>query len=425
MASIKKRGDSYLIVVSNGRDINYRQILETKTVRPDPSWSERRIEQEVQKAAVEFEAQVKGGLLYKKSRMFFCEFVDKWFSEYVETNLAVNTQKNYRDVLKNHLLPALGRYRMKDLNSFRLQSFMNTYYKDGQLVTYSAGTVQKVRNVLRSIFAKAYQWQIVLDNPMSRVCLPRNNQTYESVKFFTQEQTQRFLDYISEPYVYTVPEHISRRPDDSVQNISEYTLSVNITKQIQLFFVLLIYGGFRKGEALALTWDDIDFEKNEISINKSGCYHDKVLTIKEPKTRGSVRVVSMPETVMKLLQIHKAEQAKVAETLEGYWVDEGFVFTQDNGKMMHQATPYGAFKNAIKRYNAAQTDESMKLPDIPLHGLRHTSATIMLSNNANLSAVAARLGHSQTSTTLNVYAHAVKSADYENSNILDSALKIK
>ena len=109
MASIKKRGDSYLIVVSNGRDINYRQILETKTVRPDPSWSERRIEQEVQKAAVEFEAQVKGGLLYKKSRMFFYEFVDKWFSEYVETNLAVNTQKNYRDVLKNHLLPTLGR----------------------------------------------------------------------------------------------------------------------------------------------------------------------------------------------------------------------------------------------------------------------------------------------------------------------------
>lgn len=425
MAAIRKRGNSYLVMVSNGRDRNYKQIVETKTFRPDPSWSERRTEQELRRFVTEFEAEVKGGELFKKNKMFFSELVDKWFSEYVKTNLSVNTQSNYRDVLRNHLVPALGKYRMHDLSSFRLQSFLNGYYKDGELVTYSAGTVQKVRNVLRSIFRKAYQWEILPENPMSRVYLPRNTQTSEPIKFFTQEQAQRFLDYISEPYVYTVPEHVSNRPDNSVQQISEYTLSVHISKQLQLFFILLIYGGFRKGEALALKWDDIDFERKEISISKSAGYHNKVLIIKEPKTRGSIRTVAMPESVMKLLAHHKREQEKEAERLEGYWQKHNFVFTQDNGKMMYQSTPYIAFKNAIARYNEAQTDESMKLPNIPLHGLRHTSATIMLSNNANISAVAARLGHSQTSTTLNVYAHAVKSADYENSNILDSVLKLK
>lgn len=424
MATIRKQGKNYMVIVSNGRDHNYKQIIERKTFRPDASWSERRTEQELQKFVIEFEAQVKGGQLYKKSKMFFSEFADKWFSEYVKTNLAINTQSNYRDVLRNHLVPALGKYRMHDLSSFRLQSFLNGYYKDGELVSYSAGTVQKVRNVLRSIFRKAYQWEILPDNPMSRVYLPRSTQTSEPIKFFTQEQTQRFLNYISQPYVYTVPEHISNRPDNSVQQISEYTMSVYITKQIQIFFILLIYGGFRRGEALALTWDDIDFDKNEISINKSASYHNKVLIVKEPKTRGSIRTVAMPEAVMKQLAAYKCEQEKEAKRLEGYWQHHNFVFTQDNGKMMSQSTPYIAFKNAITRYNETHTDEAEKLPNIPLHGLRHTSATIMLSNRANLSAVAARLGHSQTSTTLNVYAHAIKSADYENSDILDSALKL-
>lgn len=424
MATIRKSGKNFTIIVSNGRDMNYKQILERTTFRPDPGWSERKTQQELQKFALEFEAKVKNGQLYKKSKMFFAEFVDKWFAEYVKTNLSINTQKNYGDVIKNHLLPRLGKYRMEDMTSFRLQSFLNSYYDNGKLVSYQSGTIQKIRTILCSIFNKAYQWQVIQENPMARVYLPRNSQAMQKVKFFTPEQAQRFLDYISTPYEYIVPEHTATLADNSVQHISEYTLSSCMSRQLQLFFILLLYGGFRRGEALALTWDDIDFESNEISINKSAAFHERKAIIKETKTKGSVRVVSMPEAVMEQLKIHRREQRETAAGLYDYWHENNLLFTQDNGVMMHPSTPYGAFKAAIQRYNESQPDENLHLPNIPLHGLRHTSATIMLANGANLSAVAARLGHSQTSTTLNVYAHAVKSADHESCNILDSVLTI-
>lgn len=420
MASIKKRGNSYLITVSNGRDQNYRQILEYKTFTPDPSWSEKRAYKEAQKVALEFEQEVKLGPFYKCGKMLFSEFSEKWFTEYVTVSLALNTQTKYREVLDNHLLPNLGSRKLSALDSFMLQDFLNQYCTQ---TDYSAGTIQKIQTVLRSIFRRAYCWNIIKENPMTRVQLPRNMKKTDSLKFFTPEQAKRFLSFLSEPYEVVVPKHYTTNPDGTRHLVAAYARTEALPLQLQVLLKLLIYGGFRKGEVLALTWEDIHFDALEVAINKSAVSHQGQMLTKEPKTKGSVRTVTIPTSVIQDLKHHQEAQRAEATRLEGYWQDHNLVFTQANGTMMNYSTPYQAFKKVIARYNASQSDEKLHLPSIPLHGLRHTSATIMLANQADIVSVAARLGHTQTSTTLNTYAHAVQSADHTASTILESALE--
>ena len=412
--------NSYLITVSNGRDQNYKQILETRTFRPDPSWSESRCQKEAKKFAAEFEAQVKNGHLYKGDRMFFSDFAEKWFAEYVQASLALNTQLKYRDALNNHILPHLGRYKIADLTPIRLQEFFNSYYKDGVPI-YKPATIQKIYTILRSIFKKAFQWQVIAENTMNRIYLPRTQATAaESSKCFNQEEALRFLKFLDEPYTITVPAHKSMNQNGTETQISEYQRIEFLSLQLKVFFFLLIFGGFRKGEALALTWDDINFEQCEINISKSVVNFHGELIVKEPKTKGSIRTVVMPEKVMVLLGEHRTAQIEEAARLTGYWQDHSLLFTRDNGTMMGYSTPYQSFKEIIKRYNASHPNEP--LPNISLHGLRHTCATLLLANNADLVTVAARLGHSNSSTTLNTYAHALKNGDRTASKILESKL---
>ena len=89
---------------------------------------------------------------------------------------------------------------------------------------------------------------------------------------------------------------------------------------------------------------------------------------------------------------------------------------------MHPDTPYKKFKKIIKRYNNTVTDEKDKLPDIPLHGLRHTSATLLISQNIDVKTVSNRLGHSQASTTIDIYTHALKQLDKKAAETLDNLL---
>ena len=90
---------------------------------------------------------------------------------------------------------------------------------------------------------------------------------------------------------------------------------------------------------------------------------------------------------------------------------------------MNLSTPYHAFKKIIKNYNDSVKDESKKLPDIPLHGLRHTSATLLISQNIDVKTVSNRLGHAQTSTTMNIYAHSLKKMDEKAADTLEQLIQ--
>ena len=104
------------------------------------------------------------------------------------------------------------------------------------------------------------------------------------------------------------------------------------------------------------------------------------------------------------------------------WAGEDWLFTMPNGSMMDYNTPYHTFEKTIERYNASHTAED-QLPKIPFHGLRHTSATLLISANQDIATVSKRLGHAHASVTLDIYTHALTSSDHAASDALENMLK--
>ncbi|MBS6447988.1 MAG: site-specific integrase [Clostridiales bacterium] len=270
---------------------------------------------------------------------------------------------------------------------------------------------------------------VISENPCAHATKPKKNRAAGDIKHFTPEQTKIFLDALDREYEYTYKAH--DRIDDTGKgyHVNEYKELRSIDLQFKVFFYIALFGGLRRSEILALTWQDIDFVGKTIDVSKSVCYVNKIRTIKQPKTRNSVRTVTMPDSLMSVLKKYQIEQMSAALALGDKWNNSaGLLFTQWNGKPMDVSTPYHKFKHIIAAHNASimsdarLTDEERKaqlLPDIPLHGLRHTSATLLIADNKDVITVANRLGHAQPSTTMNIYAHALKKKDEEASDTFE------
>ena len=179
--------------------------------------------------------------------------------------------------------------------------------------------------------------------------------------------------------------------------------------------ILLVYSGMRRSELCGLEWKDIDFKKSIINIERNSIYvKGKGIFTDTTKNRSSMRAIKLPDIVFKLLKEHRAHQNAERLKLGDLWTESDRLFTQWDGKPIHPDSITGWFRAFIRRSG---------LPDITLHSLRHTNATLLIANGTNIRTVSSRLGHSQTSTTTNIYAHAIRSADAAASEVLDSILK--
>ena len=143
---------------------------------------------------------------------------------------------------------------------------------------------------------------------------------------------------------------------------------------------------------------------------------------KEPKTFR--RTVSIPHFLTQRIKALRRERLKYRLTLGDYWQGGEWLFIQENGRQMGYSTPYSAFQDAITRYNADKP-AAQQLPAIPFHGLRHTSATLLIAGKQDVRTVSSRLGHAQASTTMNIYAHALSETDRKASNALENMLAAK
>jgi integrase len=128
---------------------------------------------------------------------------------------------------------------------------------------------------------------------------------------------------------------------------------------------------------------------------------------------------------MAQVKLYREEQLEYRMNIGSAWEDGNHLFTQWNGRQMYPSTPYGMFKKIIRWHNESVTKEEYKLPEIPLHGLRHTSATLLISQNVDIRTVSGRLGHAQTSTTTDIYSHFLQKADEAASNTLENLFHIK
>ena len=185
------------------------------------------------------------------------------------------------------------------------------------------------------------------------------------------------------------------------------------------FFTLALYTGMRRGELLGLEWPDVDLEIGIITIRRTSQYGGKELGTytDDTKTEQSKRSLRVTQNVVGLLKAYKIEQAerrlRLGDAWAGEWAEHPRLFTNQDGRPMSPSTPLNRLKRILSRNG---------LPDVSLHSLRHTNATLLIQQGVSIRAVSGRLGHSQASTTMNIYAHQLQSADAAAAEALDIAL---
>lgn len=426
MASIRKRNGSYQITVSCGYDIRGKKLIETTTYTPDAALSPKKQEKAVREFALEFERRVKSGVTMEGSKITLKEFSDRWMEEYAKINLQPGTVAKYSEELNNKILPILGHLKLSEIKPHTVNAFLASLSRDGarqdgKAGRYSKATIMKVKNILSSVLKTATEWEIIEKNPCEKVHL-QSEDAADKVQFFTPSQTIAFLNYIEQPYQVQVSGH--NRIDDTgiPYSVDNYTITKFIPEQLQILFILAIYTGLRKGELLALQWTDIDFTADVIHVSKAITIIKGKPVCKVPKTKTSHRTVSIPHFLSERLNALRLTQLDFQSQVGDYWQGDNWVFTQNDGKLMNYSTPYQALQDAISRYNKEKPLDQ-QLPHIPFHGLRHTSATLLIASKQDIKTVSKRLGHAQTSTTMNIYAHALQESDRNATEALTTMLK--
>lgn len=383
MASITQRGKSYLIRVSDGFDLEGNRKSFAMTWTPEPKMTSRQIEKELARVAIEFEDSVKRGKIIRDAKMRFADWCPIYLQN-VSGRLAPSTYQSYEKVIENYLNPAFGAMKLKDIHPQHVQSFVRNLQEPTAGIQHklSPSTIKRVYSVLQAILHNACKLGYIPENPATRDRIELPSTDDPEVDIFTKEEIERILDLLqNEPLMY------------------------------QSLINLAIITGCRRGELVALKWEDVDFKSLVVSINKSN-YISKAngIQTKSPKTSGSIRLVAIPPFCAELLKRYRREQKAERIRLGDQWIDEDWIFTQWNGAPMYPTTPTAWFSEFLKRH---------ELPHRKFHALRHTSATLLLVNGADIKTVGSRLGHRKLSTTKR-YVHKVESADVAAANAFET-----
>lgn len=430
MASIqrkeKKNGEVvYRIQVSLYYDKNTgKRKDKVITFSPNQKSTPKQQEKEAQKYAMEWEDKLKNGESYEGLEMSFEDFAEKWKAS-VKDELAYSTYESYLQHLDNTILPFFRTKKVGRIKTPLIEEFYKTLTD-----RYANGSMEKISHVLSGMFRTAVRWQMIEVNPCRDAKLPKNKEEEKTLEYFTPKQSLMFLRSLDMSFDTVVRGH--QRIDDTGKpyQVADYTEERKLPLQLKVFYTLSLYCGFRKGETLALHWSDIDFEKKEIRIVKAVSKAEDGVTIKKPKTPTSVRTVTFPDEIIPLLKQYKREYNVNRFQIGTAWQGDGNLFTQCDGKLMGRSTPYQSFKRHIRRYNAwvrENPEEARKqglevLPEIPLHGLRHSCATLLNYLEVNIIDISKILGHAKSSTTMDIYAHSFEEQNKEAANKLNDFL---
>ena len=428
MASIKKRGESYWIQVSIGYDSSGKKERRCTTYKPElytangKPRTEAAIMKDVERFAANFEEKVRSGAISQYGTMRFSELVDRYLDEYAFVELTRNTAENYQKHLQQKIVPVFGKYRLEQLSRMQLdiQKFYNAMAKpkpDGTQLT--SNTIKRSISTFSSVMRWGVDMQLADANPLERVRAPKEGFKQKRAKSFTIEELKRFIQALDTPQIVTCRAHKRIAQSGTPYEVPEYTEVRRLHPQLKLFFILAAFSGCRRGELIALDWDDVDFKEGTINIYKSASKTSQGIIIKSTKTESGVRILNMPPSVMSLLKDWHLQQTELRFQLGTAWQGTGNIFCQAEGARMYPDTVSAKFRDIILNWNA-QCDPADQLPDIPLHGLRHTAASILINQHTDIATVSKRLGHSNISVTLDIYTHAIKEADRAAADKLES-----
>lgn len=437
MASIQARKNnkgeitSYKVVVSLGYDDYGNKIRETITYHPEATTPAKQ-RKEVEQFAAEFERSVHDGTAFTSgNRITFSKFVQYWIDnslsqKVLAETMTKHTKEDYIRIMDYHVIPYIGNMKINDIKAVHIDRIVTDLLDSGK----SAKTIRNIFNCIRSCFDYGFRKGLIKENPCLR-CEPLPVIRRDSkLHTWNESQVHRFLtDALTREYEVQIKG--SRRRYKEIGAGEEFTVNDyiehrSISFQFQVYFTIAIYSGFRRGEMIALNWDDVDLEKQLITIRKSVSLSDDGQYMKCPKTEAGNRTIKLPRVCFSLLEKWKTEQKRLCLTLGSAWqgyrgrdFDKNPIFIQpDTGERMNLQTPTKKFEKIIRSYNR-EVNEEEQLPVIRLHDLRHTCASHLVASGVDFETIAHRLGHSKPSFTLDVYGHALQENDDKASDILE------
>lgn len=366
-----KSGKTYYeIIVSRGRG---QSQLSMRWYVPD-GWAKRSIEKELSKQEAEFERKIKNGEIVSRAEKKAKEAAAaaemaklKTVRQYAECvfmptkllHISENTRALYQHFLDRHILPVIGDYKLVDVSPAMLKKLLLDFQKAG----YAHSSQVLLRSLLHSLFDMAFMDDSIPMNPMVKIKVP--------------------------------PMPKDAKADEGPKSLTEIAL-IHVLESVkkeplkwQVYINLAADTGCRRGELCGLQWSDIDWTTGIITVRRNLQYSKEKGTYSTTPKNGKSRPVDIgPETISLLRQLRNEQ----ASSCISQWV-----FTKDGShEPLCPKTPTNYFAAFGKKYN---------VPNFHPHLLRHTSASIALTNGADIISVKERLGHSSIRTT-EKYTHA-------------------
>ncbi len=379
----RDKGDGCISQRKNGTWTGRLSIGHTKDGKPKIKAFYGKTESEVKKKMKQYSID----LIKNGHHEIFKETVEEYMSEWLRNTKSLELKPTSYDRLENtckhHIYPEIGWIQIGSLKPMDIQGLIT---KKSETLSYSS--VKKIYEALNAAFNLAVQRDLIQKSPVVGIALPKRVERKNSdIYFFTDEQIRK------------IKQEVSR----------EYQRGKTGTYRLGYAYILLLNTGMRIGEALALEWDDIDFERKTISItkdlaqikNRSEEGNRFVHIIQDkPKTNDSERVININKGALEALQ-------KLKE------INGEFKYVLANSKGNH--TTHRSFD---KPFRAIQKHCGIS-PQVGVHALRHTFASILFRNGIDVKTVSAILGHANTSITYNTYIHIINEQKAEAMKIID------
>lgn len=303
------------------------------------------------------------------------QFLDRWIADVVTRRNKPRTVDGYKQIIKDHLKPHLGRYQLDKLRPEHVQAMLNALAAEGR----KYNTVRNVRAVLRRALNQALRWQYVQRNVAILVDVPRYRE--DDPDSDSDQPTPEF----------------AIQPLDEEQ--ARALLRAVTGHRLEALYRIGLSLGLRRGEVLGLRWLDIDFEQATLRVTGQLQRVRGKLERSSTKTAASARGVDLPPVLLAQLKQHRAAQEREHERAGERWQEHDLVFTTQIGTPIEPRNLIRHFKQVLKQAGLPET--------IRFHDLRHSCATLLIAQGVHPRVVMEILRHSQISTTMNTYAHVL------------------
>ena len=308
------------------------------------------------------------------------EYLDRWERDWAVMNVSPKTLERYKQLLRIYVDPHLGTTRIQKLRAVHLNelyaALMRSGGKNGKHL--APRTVGHVHRVLHRALGHAAVWGVIGQNVASLISPPRV-------------------------------------PDIEIQIITEQQIGIILRhlegRSLRPIISFLLGTGARRGEALALRWNDIDFHANMVRIERSLEQTKGRLGIKSPKTKHGRRKITISRWLSAELRSHRARQDERRLTLgAGRAPDDSPVFARWNGELRDPNRLSQDFGNVMTKLGI----------DCTLHGLRHTHVSQLIASGLDVLTISRRIGHASPAITLSVYGHMFANTDARAAEVLDA-----